>query len=393
MKSHNARPVSHLVTFSRIACVCLAAALVVLGLQACSKDDLEPEAPRPVRAMTINAANAANSMQFAGEVKPKVESQLGFRIPGKIIERKVDVGSIVRKGQVLMRLDAQDLELAQRQSDAALRSARSTLDLAQAELQRYRELREKNFVNQATLDAKETSYQQAKSSFEQAQAALRNQSNQTGYSELRSDEDGVVTAVNAEAGQVIAAGTPVVSVAKSAEKDVVIAVPENIVDSLRQVTDVRVHLWATPDNVMQGKVREVSPIADPATRTYSVKVSLPADAAQAKLGMTAYVSFMLPTGKDGIRLPLTALHENKGQTAVWVVENGAVKLVNVQLSGHSGNDILVSQGVSQGQVVVTAGVNMLVDGQKVSILGENQQASGDKTATAVADSAPEGKQP
>lgn len=347
-------------------------AAVVAMLAGCSDDKPVAEAIRPVKAITISAGNITNVSEFPGEIQARVESQLGFRIAGKIIERRVNAGTVVRQGQVLMRLDTQDLEIGQRQAESALRSARSNRDLAQAEVHRYKELRDKNFVNQATLDAKETAYQQAQSAYEQAQASLRNTANQTGYSELRADIDGVVTRVTAEVGQVVSAGTPVVSVAQSGDMDIVVGVPENMVDELRRAKDVRIRLWASPDKVMQGKVREVSPVADPATRTYTVKVALPRDATEARLGMTAYAAFVMPSNDAAVRLPLSALHQNKGQNAVWVVESGAVRLVNVDVSGHSGNEILVSGGISEGQVVVTAGANVLVAGQKVHVLGQEK---------------------
>lgn len=345
--------------------------LALAVLSGCSKQVPVTEDVRLVKAMTISADHADMIAEFPGEVRPRIESKLGFRVAGKIIDRKVDIGTLVKKGQVLMQLDAQDLQLAQRQSEAALKSAISSRDLALAEVQRYRELQQKNFVNQATLDAKETAYQAAQSTYEQAVAASRNQSNQTGYSTLVADIDGVVTAITAEVGQVVAAGTPVASVAQTNEKEVVIAVPENKVDSLRRTTDVRVRLWASPDNVMQGKVREVSPIADPVTRTYTFKVSLPKNAPDVKLGMTAYVTFVDKATDGNVSLPLPALHEEKGITSVWVINDGVVKLVPVTISGTNGNNVLVSQGLHVGDTIVIAGVQLLFEGQKVRVLHDD----------------------
>ncbi|AKZ63313.1 RND transporter MFP subunit [Herbaspirillum hiltneri N3] len=366
----------------------VALCLAVSVLAACSKKVEKVEEIRPVRAMVIAADNAEVVAEFPGEVRARVESRLGFRVGGKIVARKVDVGTVVRRGQVLMQLDPQDLQLAQRQADAAMKSALSNRDLAAAELKRYQELRDKNFVSQATLDSKQTAYQSALSGYDQAVASLRNQSNQTGYAVLTADVDGVVTAVDAEAGQVVAAGTPVVSVAQAGDKDVVIGVPEDKVDALRRSADVRVRLWANPKDVIAGKIREVSPIADAATRTYTFKVALPDSAKDVRLGMTAYVAFAGKTSGDMIRLPLTALYPVNGKTSVWVVENGAVKIVPVQLGGQSGNDVLIANGLAAGQTVVTAGVNLLKPGQKVKILG-TEPLTGD-----VQDGkAPQGKNP
>lgn len=364
---------SHLVSRRVMRPVGISMAMVVTALLmvACSKKTEKLEEIRPVRAIAVAADKAVALAEFSGEVKARYESQLGFRVGGKIVAREVDVGTQVKRGQVLMRLDPQDLQLAQRQAEAGLRSAQSSRDYAAADLKRYRELRDKNFVSQAALDGKVTAYDSAASSVEQAQAALRNQANQTGYASLVADADGVVTAINAEAGQVVSAGTPVASVARGGDKDVVIGVPENRVDALRKLKDVRVRLWADPQAAIAGAVREVSPIADAATRTYAVKVALPMDA-NVKLGMTAYVAFMQEGAQPVIRLPLSALSAASGAgSSVWVVESGAVRKVPVTLGATSGNEVAVD-GLTAGQVVVTAGVNLLVPGQKVKILGAEE---------------------
>jgi RND family efflux transporter MFP subunit len=352
-----------------------------LLLAACSKPVEKTEEIRPVRVVQLSADNVDVSAEFSGEVRARVESRLGFRVGGKIVSRQVDIGTVVRRGQALMQLDPQDLRLAQAQANAGLKAAESNLDLARAELRRYQDLREKNFVSQAVLDAKQTAFKAAQASHDQAVAAYRNQSNQAGYATLVSDVDGVVTGVDAEAGQVVAAGNPVVRVAQAGEKEIVIGIPEDKVDTLRRIADVRVRIWARPNEVIPGKLRELSPIADPATRTYTAKISIPDNAGDAKLGMTAYVTFVAKTANAMIKVPLTALFQDKAATAVWVVENGAVKLTPVQIAGPVGNEILLAGGVASGQTVVTAGVNSLKPGQKVKILGDDAMAKDDaKTA-------------
>jgi multidrug efflux system membrane fusion protein len=346
-------------------------------LAACSKPVENTEDVRPVRAIQLAADNADIVAEFSGEVRARVESRLGFRVGGKIVARNVDVGTLVKRGQPLMQLDPQDLRLAQAQANAGLKAAESNRDLARAELNRYQDLREKNFVSQAVLDAKSTAFSAAQASFEQAVAAYKNQSNQAGYAALVSDIDGVVTSVEAEAGQVVAAGTPVIRIAQAGAKEIVIGIPEDKVDRLQSITDVRVHTWARPDQVIPGKLRELSPVADPATRTYTAKISIPQASDDVKLGMTAYVTFADKTTDAVIRVPLTALFQDKGATAVWVVENDAVRLVPVKVAGTTGNDILLAGGVSPGQTVVTAGVNLLKPAQKVRILGNETLAKGE----------------
>ncbi|KIF83418.1 RND transporter MFP subunit [Noviherbaspirillum autotrophicum] len=344
-------------------------------LAACSKPVEKTEEIRPVRAIQLAADNVDVAAEFSGEVRARVESRLGFRVGGKIISRKVDVGAIVTRGQVLMQLDPQDMQLAQSQANAGLKAAESNRDLAKAELKRYQDLREKNFVSQAVLDSKETAFKAAQASYDQALAAFRNQSNQAGYTTLVSDVNGVVTGVDAEVGQVVAPGTPVVRVAQTGEKEIVIGIPEDKVDALRRMTDVRVRTWAKPEVVVPGKLRELSPVADPATRTYTAKIAIPNAPDHIKLGMTAYVIFSARSQNAMIKLPLTALFQDKSATAVWIVENGAVKPVQVQVAGTSGNDIVIAGGITPGQTVVTAGVNLLKPGQKVKILGADAPVS------------------
>ena len=349
----------------RLALFALALALTLAG---CSKPAEKVEEVRPVRAIKMAAADTQAVAQFPGEVRARYESRLGFRVGGKIVSRKVEVGSMVKRGQVLMQLDPQDLQLAQTQSSAALSAAESNLELAKAELARYKDLREKNFVSQAVLDAKETAYRSARASRDQAAAALRTQRNQTGYGNLVADVDGVVTGIDAETGQVVAAGTPVVRLAQLGEKEIVISIPEDQVDALRKVQDVTVRTWANPKQAIPGKLRELSPVADAATRTYTAKISIPNAPADVRLGMTAYVTFNSAAQGPMLRVPLSALVQNQGGSAVWVVENGAVRLAPVQLAGASGNDMLIGSGLTPGQIVVTAGVHLLKPGQKVTLL-------------------------
>ena len=348
---------------------------LVLALGACSKPVEKTEDIRPVRVEKVVADQAEILAEFPGDVRARVESKLGFQVGGKVIARKVNIGDTVKRGQVLMQLDPQDLRLAQIQANAGLQAARSNAELARAELKRYQDLRDKNFVSQAVLDGKVTADRAARASYEQAGAALKGQTNQAGYAVLVADGVGVVTSVDAEVGQVVAAGTPVVRVAQTDGKEVVIAIPENQVDTLRRVSDIQVRIWANPKDLIPGRLRELSPIADPATRTYSARIAIPKATDDVRLGMTAYVRFATKSPTAVIRVPLTAVFPDKGGTAVWVVENGAVRLVPVQVAGPSADAIVIAAGLTPGQTVVTAGVNSLKPGQKVTILGNDPVAA------------------
>ena len=356
--------------FNHLTALCV----LPLLLTACSKEVVVVEDIRPVRAILVAPASTQAVVELAGEIQPRYESRLGFRVGGKVIARRVDVGNMVRRGQVIMQLDPKDLQLAQAQANAAVSAAASNLALAKAELDRYRELRQKNFVSQALLDAKDAAYKSAAASYDQANAGLKVQANQNSYASLVADVDGVVTALEAEVGQVVAAGTPVVRIAQTGEKEVRVSIPEDQVGALRSVTSLKVRTWANQGLELDGRLRELAPIADPATRTYTAKISLPKAGPEVRLGMTATVSFVTQSTQQGIRLPLTALFNDKNQTAVWVVENGAVKLVPVQVAGAMGNEILIAGGISAGQSVVTAGINLLRPGQKVTILGQELAA-------------------
>ena len=343
---------------------------MALLLVACSEKPPVVEDIRPVRAIQIAPAGAENVVELAGEIQPRYESRLGFRVGGKVIARQVEIGSVVKSGQLLMLIDPRDLQLSQSQANASVNAAASNLSLAKAEYERYRELRQKNFVSQAVLDAKEAAYKSALANHEQSNAALNIATNQNSYANLVADADGVVTALQAEAGQVVAAGTPVVQLARTGEKEARISIPEDQVEMVRQVKEMQVRIWANQALVLRGQLRELSPVADPATRTYTAKISIPNAPPEVRLGMTATVRFITKADKNLIRLPLTALLNEKNQTSIWVIENGAVKSVPVQVGGVMGNEVVIASGVNAGQMIVTAGVNTLRTGQKVHVLGQ-----------------------
>ena len=338
-------------------------------LTACTDKPPKTEDIRPVRVLVVAPSGAKNQVELAGEVQPRYESRLGFRVGGKVTARRVDVGTVVKRGQLLMQLDASDFQLAQAQARASVSAADSNLSLAQAELNRYRELRQKNFVSQALLDSKEAAYKAALANHEQATVGLRVQANQSSYTSLLADADGVITGIDAEVGQVVSPGMPVVRIARAGDKEVRVSIPEDQVAKLKRISDVTVRTWANPEVVLEGRLRELSPVADPATRTFTAKITMPKAGSEIQLGMTATVSFA-SEGAPGIRLPMTALFNHKENTAVWVVERGTVKLVVVDVAGAVGNEIVIASGLAAGQMVVTAGVNLLREGQKVTVLGE-----------------------
>ncbi|MHA6889631.1 efflux RND transporter periplasmic adaptor subunit [Ralstonia pseudosolanacearum] len=359
-----------------------------LLLAGCSKE--QPKAPevRPVRTMTVVSEQAAGTVEFSGDVRPRVESRLGFRVPGKIIARLVDVGATIRKGQVLARLDPTDLALAQQSAQAQLQAAKTDRDLAASDLKRFSELFAKGFISAAEQQRHQANYDAAQARYDQAAAGYRNQSNQAAYATLEADADGVVTSVDAEVGQVVSAGQPVVRVAQTAEKEVVIGIPEDQVDALRKSPDVRVKLWADPSRSLLGKVREIAPAADPVTRTYTVKIAVPNPPPDLKLGMTAVATFVRPgggadSGGMGVRVPITALLQEQGKNEVWLYDAASqtVKPVPVTVGAPRDNVLLVTGGLSPGQTIVTAGVHLLKAGQRVLPMAAADQPSAQSAIT------------
>lgn len=347
------------------------AAMVLLA--ACSKPAPPEEPIRAVKLMTVGVQAMQSTLEYAGEVKARVESRLAFRVGGKLTDRPVEAGQRVKVGQLLAQLDPQDLKLAADAARAQWAAARTNRDLAAADFKRYKALREQNFISGAELERRDSVLQAAQAQLEQAQAQLATQGNQAGYAALRADVSGVVTAVLAERGQVVAAGSPVLQIAQDGARDVVFAVPEDKVAAIKLGSEVQVRVWSVP-GTLKGRVREVAASADPITRTFAVKVAMPAEDDLA-LGSTVSVlpSGLQHVGVPVIKLPTSALRQEGQSTAVWVLDTASmtVKSQVVQIATADGNDVVVAGGLQPGMQVVVAGVHVLAAGQKVSIYKEN----------------------
>jgi membrane fusion protein, multidrug efflux system len=355
--------------------------LVFLSLSACTKKVVPSELVRAVKVVTTMPAQQHTELAFSAEIRPRSEANLSFRVPGKITERLVNLGDSVKVGQVLARLDVQDLRFSQDAARAALNSTQAQFDVAQADLKRFTELYQKGFIGAAEFDRRTASSKSAKAQLEQAKAQLGLQGNQTAYANLIAPSAGVITAVDAEAGMVVAAGAPVMRLAKELERDVVFNVSENQVQAMvamqGQKNKLQVQLWSDVSSPLYATVREIAAAADPITRTFQVKAELaPQDAIRVRLGQTANVKVVFPSGvstqnqpKQGFLLPLSALREVQGQTHVWVVNKSTmtVNSVIVQVSGIAGNEAAISSGLKPGEQVVTAGVHVLHPNQKVKL--------------------------
>jgi membrane fusion protein, multidrug efflux system len=369
-----------------------AIALSTVWLAACSKKDLAaaPEVIRPVQSMIVGGASATGEQSFSAEIRPQVESRLGFRVGGKITARLVELGATVRKGQPLLKLDASDLQLAATASAAQVAAAKANDDVAQANLKRVQALAAQGFVSAGSVDAAQGQAKATSAALQAAQAASSVQANATQYAVLVADAAGVVTGLDAEVGQVVAAGTPVVRVSQGNTKDVVFNVPETLLGELRSLRGkaIAVQLWAQPTTQFSAIVRDVAAIADATSRSYAVKASM-AGGGDVPLGATATVLLPLRTGAAGATMaPLSAVIESQGKPAVWVVEAGVVKKRAVQV-GRAQGDLITVAGLAAGTEIVTAGTHTLVEGQKVkSLLGQ-----ANSTATSAAAAAAPVKKP
>jgi RND family efflux transporter MFP subunit len=346
-----------------------------LLLVACSKPEPPQEPIRAVKLMTVNASAVGAQQEYAGEVKARIESRLGFRVGGKLVQRPAEVGQRVPAGALLAQLDASDLSLVSQAAQAQVSAAQTQRDLAAADLRRFSELKAQGFISGAELERRQAALDAADASLRQARAQGAVQGNQAGYARLLADAAGVVVAVEAEVGQVVAAGTPVVRLARDGARDVVFAVPEDRLASVKPGTTAQVRLWSAAQGgpaaaPLNGTVREVAASADPVTRTYQVKLALPADSA-IPLGATAYVALAGGAGPAAIKLPTSALMRAAGAaggTSVWVFDpaTSTVQPRTVQLAGADGNHMLVASGLKAGEEVVAAGVHVLSAGQKVT---------------------------
>ncbi len=347
--------------------------LALLSLvAACSQPEPPPEPVRAVKLLTVGASELQTVQEYAGEVRAGVESRLGFRVAGKLVERPVQLGQRVQAGQVLAQIDPQDYQLSAAAARAQVAAAQTQYDLAAADYQRYGKLREQNFISGAELERRETTLKAARSSLQQAQAQAQAQGNQAQYTRLQADASGVVTGIDAEPGQVLAAGTPVVRLAHDGARDVVIAVPEDKVTRLQPGQPVQVRAWSTDESLL-GTVREVAASADPVTRTFTVKVKIdPASAPP--LGSTVHVvpQALAAKGAQAIKLPTTALRQEGQATAVWVYEadKGTLRSQVVQVATADGNEAVIVGGLTPGMQVVSTGVHVLTPGQKVVVYQE-----------------------
>ncbi|WP_155274315.1 efflux RND transporter periplasmic adaptor subunit [Pseudomonas chlororaphis] len=344
------------------------AALAVGGMLTGCGDVTEPVATTiPVQLTTAELDSGIAAVTLSGTIVPRVESQLAFRVPGRVVSRPVDAGMTINKGDVLARLDEEPFRLAREEADAAFAQAQSTMARLRRDVERNRQLAKTGAVAGADFDAIESAYAHAQAETKAAQSRVSQARNNLSYAQLTAPAGGTVALVQAEVGQVVAAGTPVIRLAYAGENEVQVDVPERYVAQLSPGHTVTVTLLSLPDSNLNGSVREVATVADPATRTYRVRISLPHLPPKARLGMTATAMFQDNGASGQILLPIGALFQQEGKQAVWVLPEGKQQLVLKPVSiGAMGTEwFAVATGVKLGDRVVTAGVHRLDEGLSV----------------------------
>jgi membrane fusion protein, multidrug efflux system len=329
------------------------------------------EPVRPVRTITVAQDAVGDILYLPGEVKARYEQRYGFRVNGKIAQRLVDVGQVVKAGQTLAIMDSSDVLPAIAAQAAQVESARTDMALQQSELKRVQDLSTKGFLSTAALERQRAATDAANARLKAAQSQLASVQNGLNFQTLRADKSGIVIGVDAEAGTVVAAGQSVVRVAQVAEKEIQVAVPERSVKALREAKSLNAVSDAAPGKVYNLQLRELAPIADPASRTYAAKLSVVNADEALRWGMSSTVRIDL-NQTQALVVPNTALYTRDSIVRVWVVDKTTetVKPVDVKLGTSKDDGVVVTSGLKAGDVVVTAGSNLLQSGQKVRLIIE-----------------------
>lgn len=340
----------------------------VLALSACEQPVETIATVRPVLAMKVTQKHSHTAeFTLAGEVTARYTSKVGFRVPGKITKRYVDVGDVVKKGQVLARIDHNDANLNAQAASADVAAAKAQHRLAQQELERSKQLFAKKFISKSALDRQLAQYDASLAQLKQAKSHAVVSGNQSVYTRLVADKAGMIAQVKAEPGQVVSAGQPIATIIDLQSLEVAIPVPESAITQLQLGDLVTVHTWANASKVYHGKVREIPPAANAKTRAFDVRVSI-VDADDAvKVGMTAEVGFVESSDATAhIMIPSAAVTAKKNQTVAWVItKEGYAKMQAIEIGEFSEHGIPIISGLQVGDTVAIAGVHKLIEGQLV----------------------------
>jgi RND family efflux transporter MFP subunit len=349
---------------------------VALAVSGCSdeKKAETKEVIRPVKVVEIAEAGDTRALDYSGAVKARVEMNLGFRVAGKITDRRVNIGDRVKPGDLLAQIDPTDYQLAVKTAEANLAAAEKGVATADLANKRAQQLFDKSVTAKSQMEQAALSYDQAVSTRDAAASSVDQARNQVAYTELKADRSGIVTSISADTGAVVAAGTPVATVALDGEKEVQIAVPENDIAQFKPGKTVTASFWSDNKLLLDGKVREVSGSADAQSRTFSVRVSLPNDD-RVLLGMTATIEAAVGNAETNVAIPLSALAEKDGKKIVWIVDRNAstVHAREIKVADFTGAGVHVADGLKTGDLVVAAGTQFMAENLKVK-LPEQQSA-------------------
>lgn len=342
--------------------------IISLFLAACQQETIAHETRPIVKTMRVKIDTNFEDRTYSGVVVARHEVEESFRVDGRIDRRMVDVGDRVQAGQVLATLDENDLRLTMESSLAEHRAAKSNREQMLTDERRYSTLLSNQVVSQAEYDVRQLAADEAKGRLDRAERTLRLAQNRLEYANLVSSTDGVVTKVSAEAGQVVSPGQAVVSVAKDGDLEVLVDIPES---TIRHLDDVpaEVTLWSKKDGRYSAVLREISPNADPVTRTFAVRYSLRDADSSIRLGMTATLHLSDATATPAARVPASALFNQGDGVGVWVVapETGRLSFRNVDVDRYVDRDAYVHGALADGDVIVVAGVHKLDPGMEVRL--------------------------
>jgi RND family efflux transporter MFP subunit len=344
-------------------------AFVAIALAGCNDKVAEKPAPsRPVLVATAHYEAETPERSFVGTIRPRIETDMGFRVPGKVAKRLVEVGQTVDIGQPLATLDEIDLKLQAEQAVAEFTAATGVLVQAAAAEQRAKDLKVKGWTTDAQLDQARAAADEARARLNRAERSVDLTKNSLSYATLPADARGVVTATLIEPGQVVASGQTAIRVARFGEKEAVVSIPETLVGRAKDGS-ASVTLWSEPGKKYTAKLREIAPTADSATRTYLAKFSLPEAGDTVSLGMTATLTLCDKATTRVARLPLSALFNEGDKPSFYVVDDaGEITLKPVQVKAYESNDVVISGGVEEGAKVVALGVQKLDPSQKVRVV-------------------------
>jgi len=345
-----------------------AAAIALAGCNDGVAQKVEPT--RPVLVATTHYEAETPERSFVGTIRPRIEADIGFRVAGKVAKRLVEVGQTVEIGQPLATLDEVDLKLQAEQATAELSAATGVLAQAGAAETRAKELRAKGWATDAQMDQARAAADEARARLNRAERSVELTRNSLSYATLEADARGIVTATMIDPGVVVAAGQTAIRVARFAEKEAVVAIPETLLERAR-TGSASVTLWSDPDKKYTAKLREIAPAADPATRTYLAKFSLPDADDAVSLGMTATLTLCDHASSKVARLPLSALFSEGREPSLYVVSDaGEVSLKPVTVKSYDSKDVLITGGVKEGEKVVALGVQKLDPSQKVRVVSQ-----------------------